>query len=235
MTPFCYFFCTIHHIINNANKLENIPGIETSECEVSDKIKVNTVRIIDEQGEQAIGKPIGNYITIDVKNLKLATDEDIQKTAETLTNELVEEIVDKYAESAPEYKEDIAKIYDHKDEFVVLYEYTIPWIRDLKERGYKVYILSNWSEPVYEANKNTHLRFLKEVDGEIMSYRERMIKPDREIYELLCNRFNINPSEAVFLDDNAANVKGAKEFGLHAIHFKNYEQAKEELERYLAE
>lgn len=147
----------------------------------------------------------------------------------------IEEIVDKYAESAPEYKEDIAKIYDHKDEFVVLYEYTIPWIRDLKERGYKVYILSNWSEPVYEANKNTHLRFLKEVDGEIMSYRERMIKPDREIYELLCNRFNINPSEAVFLDDNAANVKGAKEFGLHAIHFKNYEQAKEELERYLAE
>lgn len=147
----------------------------------------------------------------------------------------IEEIVEKYAESAPEYKEDIAKIYDHKDEFVVLYEYTIPWIRDLKERGYKVYILSNWSEPVYEANKNTHLRFLKEVDGEIMSYRERMIKPDREIYELLCNRFNINPSEAVFLDDNAANVKGAKEFGLHAIHFKNYEQAKEELERYLAE
>ncbi|MBR3602903.1 MAG: HAD family phosphatase [Lachnospiraceae bacterium] len=147
----------------------------------------------------------------------------------------IEEIVDKYAESAPEYKEDIAKIYDHKDEFIVLYEYTIPWIKDLKERGYKVYILSNWSEPVYEANKNTHLRFLKEVDGEIMSYRERMIKPDREIYELLCNRFNINPSEAVFLDDNAANVKGAKEFGLHAIHFKNYEQAKEELERYLAE
>ena len=147
----------------------------------------------------------------------------------------IEEIVEKYAESAPEYKEDIAKIYNHKDEFIVLYEYTIPWIRDLKERGYKVYILSNWSEPVYEANKNTHLRFLKEVDGEIMSYRERMIKPDREIYELLCNRFNINPSEAVFLDDNAANVKGAKEFGLHAIHFKNYEQAKEELERYLAE
>ena len=145
----------------------------------------------------------------------------------------VEEIVDKYAESAPEYKDDIAKIYDHKDEFVVLYEYTIPWIRELKEKGYKVYILSNWSEPAYEANKDTHLRFLKEVDGEIMSYREGMIKPDREIYELLCNRFNINPATAVFLDDNSTNVKAAQEFGLHAIHFKNYEQAKTELEVYL--
>lgn len=145
----------------------------------------------------------------------------------------VEEIIDKYAESAPEYKEEIAKIYDHKEEFIVLYDYAIPWIQELKKKGYKVYILSNWSEPVFEANKDTHLRFLKEVDGEIMSYREGMIKPAREIYQLLCDRYHINPEEAVFLDDNAANIKGAREFGLNAIHFKNYEQAKEELENYL--
>ena len=146
----------------------------------------------------------------------------------------VEEIIDKYAQSAPEYREEIAKIYDHKDEFVVLYDYSIPWIHELKERGYKVYILSNWSEPVYEANKDTHLRFLKDVDGEIMSYREGMIKPDREIYQLLCDRFGINPAKAVFLDDNAANVKAAEEFGLHAIHFKSYDQAKSELEELIA-
>ena len=47
-------------IYKKANNLESIPGIETSECEVSDKIKVNTVRIINEQGEQAIGKPVRN-------------------------------------------------------------------------------------------------------------------------------------------------------------------------------
>ena len=145
----------------------------------------------------------------------------------------VEEIVDKYAESAPQYREDIAKIYDHGDEFVTLYDYAIPWIHELKERGYKVYILSNWSEPAYEANKDTHLRFLKDVDGAIMSYREGMIKPDREIYQLLCNRFRIHPAEAIFLDDNVANVKAAKEFGMQAIHFQNYEQAREELETYL--
>jgi len=145
----------------------------------------------------------------------------------------VEEIIDKFAESAPDYKEDIARIYDHGDAFVTLYDYSIPWIQELKERGYKIYILSNWSEPVYEANKDTHLRFLKYVDGEIMSFREGMIKPDREIYQLLCERFEINPEEAVFLDDNAVNVKAAREFGLNAIHFKDYKQAKAELEAYL--
>ena len=145
----------------------------------------------------------------------------------------VEEIIEKYAEKAPEYKEDIAKIYDHPGEFVVLYDYAIPWIQELKQKGFKVYILSNWSEPVFEANKDTHLRFLSEVDGEIMSYREGMIKPDRAIYQLLCDRFSIDPACAVFLDDNAANVEGARAFGLNAIHFKNYEQAKQELDSML--
>ena len=145
----------------------------------------------------------------------------------------VEEIIDKYALSVPEYKEDIAKIYDHKEEFIVLYDYTIPWIRELKERGYKVYILSNWSEPVYEANKDTHLSFLKEVDGGIMSFREKMIKPNQEIYRLLCDRYHINPEEAVFLDDNKANIDAALAFGLNTIHFEDYEQAREELECFL--
>ena len=145
----------------------------------------------------------------------------------------VEEIVDKYALNAPEYREDIVKIYDYAEEFVELYDYAIPWIHELKERGYKVYVLSNWSEPAYEANKNTHLRFLKEVDGAIMSFREGMIKPNRQIYQLLCDRYHINPEEAVFLDDNQANIVAALACGLNAIHFKSYEQAKEELERFL--
>ena len=68
-----------------------------------------------------------------------------------------------------------------------------------------------------------------------MSFREGVIKPSREIYELICSRYEINPSKAVFLDDNAANVQGARDFGLHAIHFKTYEQAKEELNKYLEE
>lgn len=145
----------------------------------------------------------------------------------------VEEAVEKYVLAAPEYREDIARIYDHTEEFVELYDYAIPWICELKERGYKVYVLSNWSEPAYEANKETHLRFLKEVDGAIMSFREGMIKPDQEIYQLLCDRYHINPKDAVFLDDNKANIDAALTFGLNAIHFKNYEQAREELECFL--
>lgn len=145
----------------------------------------------------------------------------------------VEEAVDKYAQNAPEYRQDIAKIYEHCEAFIEMYEYTPFWIRQLKERGYKVYVLSNWSKPAYEANKDTHLSFLEEMDGGLLSFKEGIIKPDKAIYQLLCDRYHINPKEAVFLDDNAANIEAAKEFGLNTIHFKNYQQAKKELEQYL--
>lgn len=75
-------------IYQKINRLQHIDGIESTEEEITDNIKVSRVKITNKNGEQAIGKPIGNYVTIDVKKLKLATDDDIQKTAETLTDEL---------------------------------------------------------------------------------------------------------------------------------------------------
>lgn len=75
-------------IYQKINNLQQIDGIESTEEQINENIKVSRVKITNQNGEQAIGKPMGNYITIDVKKLKIATDEDIQKTAETLTNEL---------------------------------------------------------------------------------------------------------------------------------------------------
>lgn len=88
-------------IYKKANNLENIPGIETSESTVNDNIKTNIVKITNEQGEQAIGKPIGTYVTVDIKNLKLATNEDIQKASDVVKDEL-KEIIDSHCESQDE-------------------------------------------------------------------------------------------------------------------------------------
>ena len=60
-------------IYKKANKLENeIDGIESTKEEKDENIKIERVRIVNESGEKAIGKPIGNYITIDIKKLKIA-------------------------------------------------------------------------------------------------------------------------------------------------------------------
>ena len=79
----------------NNNKTENIDGIETTIREEGD-IKVTEVKITNENGEKAIGKPIGNYITIDINKLKIATDEQIENYGNILAEEL-KKLVDKHA------------------------------------------------------------------------------------------------------------------------------------------
>ena len=76
-------------IFRKANKIENeIEGLETQESQISDKLKVTRVKIKNEQAEQAIGKKIGNYITIDIKKMNIITEEEIKQASETLANEI---------------------------------------------------------------------------------------------------------------------------------------------------
>lgn len=144
-----------------------------------------------------------------------------------------EEAIEIFSKEAPEYREHIQRIYIELVNMLKQYDYAIPWIKELKERGYKVYILSNWSKPAYEACKDNALNFLPLVDGAILSYQELLVKPDQKIYERICTRYEIDPKEAVFLDDVIKNIEGARAYGLHAIHFQSYEQAKAELEELL--
>lgn len=75
-------------IYQKVNNLKQIDGIKSTEEEINEKLKVTRVEILNKNGEKAIGKPVGNYVTIDVKKLKLAEDEDIQTASEVVTKEL---------------------------------------------------------------------------------------------------------------------------------------------------
>lgn len=76
-------------IYKKANNLENeIPGIETEQIEEGENIRTSKVKILNEEGENALGKPKGIYITIDVKNLKIAQEEQIQKASDIVSKEL---------------------------------------------------------------------------------------------------------------------------------------------------
>lgn len=84
----------------NNNITENIDGIETNIREEGE-IKITEVKITNENGENAIGKPIGNYITIDINKLKVATDEEIENYGNVLSQEL-KKLVDKHVEKQDE-------------------------------------------------------------------------------------------------------------------------------------
>lgn len=86
-------------LYNKAHNIEkDIDGIETEEEQVDEKIKVSRVKVTNQAGEEAIGKPQGNYITIDFKSLKVASTDEIQKASEIVTKEL-KALIEKYVQA----------------------------------------------------------------------------------------------------------------------------------------
>lgn len=76
-------------LYRKANHIENeVEGIQTEEEKIEENIQITRVKVLNENGEQAIGKKKGNYITIDIKNMKIAGEDDIQKASEAVTKEL---------------------------------------------------------------------------------------------------------------------------------------------------
>lgn len=82
-------------IYRKTNNLGQIDGIESDIQDVDDNLKIERVLITNENGEKAVGKPKGTYVTIDIKNLKIAREEEIQKASDVLSKEL-SKILDKH-------------------------------------------------------------------------------------------------------------------------------------------
>lgn len=142
----------------------------------------------------------------------------------------VEEIIQAFVDADPEIEQDIRRVLDNVKTIVSRNDYAIPWIQDLKSRGYRLLYLSNFSEKA-ETECAYALDFIPYLDGGILSYQEKVIKPMPEIYELLIKRYNLVPDECVFIDDMPANVEAAEKFGIHTVLFSNQAQAIEELRK----
>lgn len=145
-----------------------------------------------------------------------------------------EEILQRFVDNDPEIEEHIRHCFSSKKDMVSRNDYAIPWIKELKERGYRVLYLSNFSKSA-ELECAETLDFMPYMDGGILSHRVKVIKPMPEIYKLLIDEYGLNPKECVFIDDTEKNLTGASGFGIHTILFKNQKQAKEELEKILSE
>ena len=139
-----------------------------------------------------------------------------------------EKLMREFIKMDPEIAGELHRAYDNVAGIVTKREYAIPWIQGLKAKGLRVYYLSNFSHKVYEECRDA-LDFMPFTDGGILSYREKVIKPDAEIYRRLLDRYSLKAEESVFIDDTMGNVEAAQELGLHGILFRSKEQTEQEL------
>ncbi|MES2646058.1 MAG: HAD family phosphatase [Bacteroidota bacterium] len=104
---------------------------------------------------------------------------------------------------------------------------TVEILKAVKDH-YKVYGLTNWSAETFPIALERY-DFFKLLDGIVVSGTEKLIKPGLEIFNLLIERFNINPQKTVFVDDNIKNIEAAKTLQFKTIHFHNPEQLRSKL------
>ena len=138
------------------------------------------------------------------------------------------ELIARFAENDPEIGDVFGKVFADLKGIVIGRKEATPWVKALKAAGYQVLVLSNFSEKALEGCRES-MGFLDEVDGGILSYREKLVKPDEAIYKLLMERYGLESDKTVFIDDTPVNIEAAKKLGWKGIVYKSYDQVVEEL------
>ncbi|CDE13922.1 hAD hydrolase family IA variant 3 [Clostridium sp. CAG:470] len=126
----------------------------------------------------------------------------------------------------------IEKFWYRYNDYSFINDNVIDIIKELKEKDYKIYLLSNINSHTYNHIKDNKLFNL--VDGYVFSYIEHQVKPYVGIYNTLLERYKLIPQECLFIDDNIKNIKTANELGIQGkkVIPDNFESVVQTLKEY---
>ena len=126
----------------------------------------------------------------------------------------------------------IEKFWYRYNDYSCINDNVIDIIKELKEKDYKIYLLSNINSHTYNHIKDNKLFNL--VDGYVFSYIEHQVKPYVGIYNTLLERYKLIPQECLFIDDNIKNIKTANELGIQGkkVIPDNFESVVQTLKEY---
>jgi 2-haloacid dehalogenase len=131
------------------------------------------------------------------------------------------EAIDELVTNHPEHATAIRAFDERWGEMVPgLVSGTLALMERLEQRNVPLYAITNFSAEKF-AEARLRFPFFDRFRGVIVSAHERLIKPDRAIFELLLSRYGLKAEECLFIDDSAANVAGARAVGMTAHHFKD--------------
>lgn len=100
-------------------------------------------------------------------------------------------------------------------------------IKPLKAK-YRMFGLTNWSAETFPVAYNRY-SCLREFEGIVVSGEEKMVKPDKAIYERLLSKYSLQSTESLFIDDSISNINTANEMGFRTIHLNGTTKLKEQI------
>ena len=131
----------------------------------------------------------------------------------------------------PKEKDFISLFFNHWMEMLIPIEENISIFLDLNKLGFKTYILSNFIKETFKFVKDK-FGFFTIFDGQIISGEEKVIKPEKAIYETLLRRYQLIPEESLFIDDVLAFLKPAKKLGISTIWNRPHTDLRKELKKF---
>lgn len=127
-----------------------------------------------------------------------------------------EELLEYYKKKLPEETELIDYFFEHKEKMVVYRPYLYSKIEELIKKGYRIYILSNYSKVLFPAH-SIEFPFMDKLSGMVISYTVNSVKPERKIYDELLSQYSLKPEECLFFDDRKANTDAAERLGITCV------------------
>ena len=127
----------------------------------------------------------------------------------------------------PQWEDAIRQYYSN---WIEMFKGVMPGMYDeivrIKAKGFRIYGLSNWSAETFMRYAR-NLPIFSSFDGIVLSGLEKVVKPDRRIFDIILSRYSINPQESVFVDDNQANIDAAALLGIKGYKFTSPSDFKE--------
>ena len=145
--------------------------------------------------------------------LWVETDEGV-KTRE----EVIEIVTGKLGE---DYRNEITQLLRYWYKYVDVFTKVQDRIIELSKSGYSIYILSNTAFTFYDLVKEGYLPATSVAKGMVLSCEEKVLKPDEKIYNILLERYNLDPHDTMFFDDLPENIWGAARCGINGFVVEN--------------
>ncbi|MHA1148719.1 MAG: HAD family hydrolase [Promethearchaeota archaeon] len=133
-----------------------------------------------------------------------------------------------YHSMYPEEKDLLEPFFKHCWEMLTPIEKNIKILFELKEKGYNIYVLSDFIKEAFEKVVKEN-DFFRVLNGKVISSQKHLLKPEKEIYQLILKKYNLNPEECVFIDDNDYTLPPAQDLGMQTIHYTPNTNLRKEL------
>ena len=119
------------------------------------------------------------------------------------------------------YQEKVQEVVWNWPSYIEIYTEVFPLLVRLKEKGHRIFVLSNTSPVFYELLEEQLSPLNEILDGFVLSCDIKAVKPDRKMFEEILNKYQLDPVNCIFLDDVKDNTKMAESLGIKAYQVKH--------------